>query len=380
MSFKDLFIQYDWDKIKAEIYMKNASHVEAALSKTGPRGLQDLMALLSPAAAPFIEQMAVLSHELTQKRFGKTLQMYIPLYLSNKCSNNCLYCGFRNKNRIKRITLTMDQIMDEVRVIKSYGFDHVLLVTGESKKDAGVEYLEDVLRLIRPFFSHISMEVQPMEQEDYERLIKLGLNTVLVYQETYGKKYHEFHPGGMKSNFYYRLDTPDRIGSAGIHKIGLGVLLGLDDWRADSWFTGLHLNYLKKRYWKTRYSVSFPRLRPATGVIEPRVIVSDRELAQMICAYRIFDENLELSISTRECVRFRDNSIKIGITSISAGSKTEPGGYTTNTCELEQFEINDSRSPDDIASMISSSGYEAVWKDWDINYGTPGQIKDSNSP
>ncbi len=368
MSFKEIYTQYDWDEIKRQIYMKDASHVEAALSKTGARSLEDLMALLSPAAAPFLEQMANLSHELTQKRFGKTLQMYIPLYLSNKCSNNCLYCGFRNKNRIKRITLTMDQIMEEVKVIKSYGFDHILLVTGESRKSAGIEYFERVLRLIRPYFSHISMEVQPMGQEDYERLISLGLNAVLVYQETYGKRYHEFHQGGIKSDFFYRLDTPDRIGSAGMHKIGLGALLGLDDWRTDSWFTGLHLNYLKRRYWRTKFSVSFPRLRPAVGVIEPRVIVTDRDLAQLICAYRIFDENLELSISTRESVRFRDNAIKIGITSISAGSKTEPGGYTADTGELEQFEINDSRSPEEIALMISHNGYEPVWKDWDIHY------------
>jgi len=369
MSFAEIYKQYDWDEINKQIYMKDASHVLAVLSKKRGRNLDDLMALLSPAASPFLEQMAGLSQELTQKRFGKTLQMYIPLYLSNKCSNNCIYCGFRNKNRIKRITLTLDQIMDEVKVIKSYGFDHVLLVTGEAKESAGIEYFEDVLRLIRPYFSHISMEVQPMGQADYERLIKQGLNTVLVYQETNGKKHHEFHSGGMKSDFFYRLDTPDRIGSAGMHKIGLGALLGLDDWRTDTWFTGLHLNYLKKRYWKTKFSVSFPRLRPATGVIEPRVIVTDRDLAQMICAYRIFDENLELSISTRESVKFRDNAIKIGITSISAGSRTEPGGYTADTGALEQFEINDSRSSDEIANMISSKGYEPVWKDWDIHYG-----------
>ena len=161
------------------------------------------MSLLSPAALPFLEDMAGLSHELTQKRFGKTLQLYIPLYLSNKCSNNCLYCGFRKDNRIERITLTEEQILEEVKIIKSYGFDHVLLVTGESKKSAGIEYFEKVLRLIRPHFSHISMEVQPMNQDDYSRLTKLGLNTVLIYQETYGKNYPEFHPRGMKSDFYY---------------------------------------------------------------------------------------------------------------------------------------------------------------------------------
>ena len=369
MSFTEIYLQHDWDKIKEQIYSKKSQQVEAALNKSGPRNLDDLMALLSPAAGPYLECMAKLSHELTRKRFGNTLQMYIPLYLSNKCSNNCVYCGFRNENRIKRVTLTEDQILNEIKIIKSYGFEHILLVTGESNRTAGIDYFEKVLLLIRPYFSHISMEVQPMNQDDYSRLTRLGLNTVLIYQETYGKHYPEFHPGGMKSDFSYRLETPDRLGAAGVHKIGLGCLLGLDDWRTDSWFTGLHVNYLERKYWKTRYSISFPRLRPATGIIEPRVIVSDRDLVQLICAYRIFNENLELSLSTREAEKFRNNAIKIGITSISAGSKTEPGGYSSETRELEQFEVNDGRTPAEIAEMIIRQGYEPVWKDWDIHYG-----------
>ena len=369
MSFTETYNRYDWDEIKKQIYSKEPQHVETALQKNGVRNLDDLMALLSPAAGPYLEDMAKLSHELTQKRFGKILQMYIPLYLSNKCTNNCVYCGFRNENRIKRVTLTEERILKEIKIIKSYGYDHILLVTGESKKNVGVEYFEKVLKLIRPYFSHISIEVQPMDKADYSRLADLGLNTVLVYQETYGKHYSEFHPVGMKADFTYRLETPDRIGGAGIHKVGLGCLLGLDDWRTDSWFAGLHINYLEKKYWKTRYSVSFPRLRPATGIIEPKVIVSDRDLVQLICAYRIFNENLELSLSTREAEKFRDNAIKFGITSISAGSKTDPGGYSAKTHELAQFEVNDSRTPEEMAEMISREGYEPVWKDWDIHYG-----------
>lgn len=372
MSFKEVYKQYNWNETKDRIYSKTSYNVESALYKNGTCNMEDFMALLSPAAQPFLEEMATLSHDLTQKRFGKTVQMYIPLYLSNRCSNNCVYCGFRKENKIKRVTLTEAQILDEVKIIKSYGFDHVLLVTGEASNSAGVEYFEKVLKLIRPYFSHISMEVQPMNQDDYSRLTGLGLNTVLVYQETYGKNYSEFHPGGMKSDFFYRLETPDRLGAAGVHKIGLGCLLGLDDWRTDSWFVGLHVNYLEKEYWKTRYSISFPRLRPATGIIEPKVIVSDRDLVQLICAYRIFNENLEISISTRESKVFRDNAVKFGITSISAGSKTEPGGYSAKAPELEQFEINDNRTPEEIAAMISAQGYEPVWKDWDIHYGLEG--------
>ncbi|RZJ77437.1 MAG: 2-iminoacetate synthase ThiH, partial [Chryseobacterium sp.] len=330
------------------------------------RNLEDFKALISPAAAPFLEPMAHLSKNITQKRFGKTLQMYVPLYLSNECNNICTYCGFSLDNKLKRKTLSAIEIMKEVSVIKGMGYDHVLLVTGEANQTVHVDYFKKVLDLIRPHFSHISMEVQPLDQQDYEELIPLGLNTVLVYQETYHQEdYKKHHPKGKKSNFDYRLNTLDRLGKAGIHKMGLGVLIGLEDWRTDSFFTALHLNYLERKYWQTKYSLSFPRLRPFSGGLEPKVEMSDRELVQLICAYRIFNEEVELSISTRESENFRNNIIKLGITSISAGSKTNPGGYSVDKQSLEQFEISDERSPEEIARMINLQGYEAVWKDWD---------------
>jgi 2-iminoacetate synthase len=212
------------------------------------------------------------------------------------------------------------------------------------------------------------MEVQPLDLEDYQELTPYGLNTVLVYQETYHEEdYKKHHPKGKKSNFQYRLETPDRLGQAGIHKMGLGVLIGLEDWRTDSFFTALHLSYLEKRYWQSKYSISFPRLRPFSGGLEPKVVMNDRELVQLICAYRIFNQEIELSISTRESVSFRNNIIKLGITSISAGSKTNPGGYAVEQQSLEQFEISDERSAKEIAAMISSQGYEPVWKDWDLS-------------
>ncbi len=369
MSFKNILDKQNWETIQKAIYNKTESDVGAALEKKENRDLNDLMALLSPAASSFIEEMAQLSHHITKKRFGNTIQMYIPLYLSNKCNNSCLYCGFRRENSIPRIALGNKQILDDVRMIKSYGFDHVLLVSGESNKKVGIDYFENVLRLIRPYFSNISMEVQPLEQVEYERLTRLGLHSVLVYQETYGNTYREFHPRGSKADFNYRLETPDRLGKAGIHKIGLGCLLGLTDWRTDAWHVGLHLNYLEKTYWKTRYTISFPRLRPAIGIMEPRVIVSDRNLVQIICAYRIFNENVELSLSTRESETFRNNVVKLGITSLSAGSKTDPGGYSSPSKELEQFRINDDRSPQTISKMLYLQGYEPIWKDWDSHYG-----------
>jgi 2-iminoacetate synthase len=366
MSFKNIFDAYSWDEVKSSIYAKQPADVEHALNKTTKRDLEDFKALISPAAAPYLEQMARMSQELTQQHFGKVIQMYVPMYLSNECQNICTYCGFSLDNKIRRTTLTDKQIEKEIDVIKSYGYNHILLVTGEANKTVGVDYFKNALELIRPHFSHISMEVQPMDQEDYEQLIPHGLNTVLVYQETYHKDdYKLHHPKGKKSNFDYRLETPDRLGKAGIHKIGLGVLFGLEDWRADSFFTALHLDYMERLYWQTRYSISFPRLRPAEGLIEPKVVMNDRELVQLICAYRIFNEEVELSISTRESEKFRNNIIKLGITSISAGSKTNPGGYAAAEESLEQFETSDERTPAAIAEMIKENGYEPIWKDWD---------------
>jgi len=364
-SFNDIFETYNWDDTKASIYAKTSADVEHALA-ADKRTLEDFKALVSPAAAPYLEQMAQISQRLTLKRFGKVLQMYVPLYLSNECSNICTYCGFSYDNKVKRKTLSPMEIMQEVAVIKKMGYEHVLLVTGEDNVNVHVDYFKKVLELIRPHFAHISMEVQPMDLEDYQQLTPYGLNTVLVYQETYHKEdYKKHHPKGKKSNFKYRVETPDRLGQAGIHKMGLGVLIGLEDWRTDCFFTAMHLNYLEKKYWQTKYSLSFPRLRPFSGGLEPKVEMNDRELVQLICAYRLFNEEVELSISTRESANFRNNIIKLGITSISAGSKTNPGGYAVEPESLEQFEISDERSPAEIAEIIAQQGYEAVWKDWD---------------
>ncbi len=364
-SFNDIFETYNWDDVKAGIYAKTSIDVEKALF-AHKRTLEDFKALISPAAAPYLEQMAYISQQVTLKRFGKVIQMYVPLYLSNECNNICTYCGFSYDNKVKRKTLSPMEIMQEVAVIKDMGYEHVLLVTGEENQTVHVDYFKKVLELIRPHFAHISMEVQPLDIEDYQQLTPYGLNTVLVYQETYHQEdYKNHHPKGKKSNFKYRLDTPDRLGQAGIHKMGLGVLIGLEDWRTDSFFTALHLNYLEKRYWQSKYSLSFPRLRPFSGGLEPKVEMKDRELVQLICAYRLFNEEVELSISTRESPAFRNNIIRLGITSISAGSKTNPGGYAVEPESLEQFEISDERSPAEISEVIRAQGYEPVWKDWD---------------
>lgn len=364
-SFKDVFEQYSWDVVSEQIYTKTDSDVIHALNKS-KLDLEDFKALVSPAAEPYLEQMAQRSQYLTQKRFGKTIQLYVPLYLSNECQNICTYCGFSFDNKIKRKTLTENELLREIEAIKSMGFDHVLLVTGEANRTVGVDYLKNAIRIVRPHFSNIAMEVQPLDESDYAQLIQEGVNTVLVYQETYHEEdYKIHHPRGKKSNFEYRMETPDRLGKAGIHKIGLGVLIGLEDWRTDSFFTALHLSYLEKTFWQSRYSISFPRLRPFSGGLPPKVEMNDRELVQLICAFRLFNVEVELSLSTRESEKFRDHVIRLGITSMSAGSKTNPGGYIVEPESLKQFEISDERFPEEIASVIRRQGYEPVWKDWD---------------
>jgi len=366
-SFNEVFESYNWDDTKASIYDKTAADVERALNNT-QRDLEDFKALISPAALPYLEDMAQISQRLTLDRFGRVIQMYIPLYLSNECNNICTYCGFSYDNKVRRRTLNPMEIMQEVAVIKGMGYDHVLLVTGEANQSVHTDYFKKVLDLISPHFAHISMEVQPLDVADYETLIPHGLNTVLVYQETYHQDdYRKHHPKGKKSNFLYRLETPDRLGQAGIHKMGLGVLIGLEDWRTDSFFTALHLSYLEKQYWQSKFSISFPRLRPFSGGLEPKVVMNDKELVQLICAYRLFNSEVELSISTRETMAFRNQVIKLGITAISAGSKTNPGGYQVEPQSLEQFEISDERSAQEIAAMIRKQGYEPIWKDWDMS-------------
>ncbi|MDQ3071648.1 MAG: 2-iminoacetate synthase ThiH [Bacteroidota bacterium] len=367
MGFKDAFDRYEWDLVRQKIYASTPADVEKALSKQGNCNLEDFNALISPAALPYLEELANQSNRITQKRFGKTIQMYIPMYMSNECQNICIYCGFSLDNKIRRTTLTDDQIKRELDIIKKLGYDHILLVSGEASRTVGISYFENAVRLVKERFSNITLEVQPLTEEEYRTLSHTGVYGILVYQETYHKEnYKDYHSKGRKSNFEYRLEAPERIGNAGIHKIGLGVLLGLEDWRTDSWYCAMHLDYLKRKFWQTKFSLSFPRLRPAEGYHAPKSMMSDKELVQLICAYRLLDENLELSISTRESAIFRDNVLKLGITSISAGSRTDPGGYAATLDALEQFEVHDNRTPHEVASMIRQQGYEAVWKDWDV--------------
>lgn len=369
MTFVEEWKKWSFGEVSRVIAEKTVADVRRALSRVR-RGfdLHDLQALLSPAAEPFLEEMAQLGHRATVERFGRTMQMYAPLYLSNACANVCTYCGFSAQNRIKRKILGPDAILADAAVLRDYGFDHVLLVTGESGR-VDVAYLGKVVRLLRPRFASISLEIQPLDQPGYERLLEAGANSVLVYQETYdASSYRDFHLAGPKTNMEHRLETPDRLGRAGLKKIGLGALYGLADWRADSWFVGLHLRYLERIYWRTRYSISFPRLRPHAGVGGARVVFGERDLVQAVCAFRLFSPEVELSLSTRESQEFRNRAFRLGFTSMSAGSRTNPGGYSSDPESLEQFAIDDGRTPAAVATYLRDEGYEPVWKDWDPTY------------
>lgn len=364
--FSEELTKYDWDETTRFIASRTAADVRVALRKEHLT-IEDFMALVSPAAEPFLEEMAQLSHRYTLERFGKTISMYIPMYVSNACANACVYCGFNHNNPLKRVTLTMDQVRAECEAIRELGpFENLLIVSGEHPRINGADYIEEVLRTVRPYFNNLTIEVGPMSAEQYERLTHAGLNGVVCFQETYHREnYRKYHPKGMKSIFDWRVNGFDRMGQAGVHKIGMGVLIGLEDWRTDLTMLARHLRYLRRNYWKTKYSVNFPRMCPAEGGYQPKVVMSDRELAQVTFAFRIFDHDVDISYSTRENPTFRTNMMKLGVTSMSAGSKTEPGGYRSTPDALEQFEVSDPRSPKAVTEEIRRSGYEAVWKDWD---------------
>ncbi|MCL5051049.1 MAG: 2-iminoacetate synthase ThiH [Firmicutes bacterium] len=327
--------------------------------------VQDLNVLLSEQAQPHLELMAQAAATLTRQRFGHTMRLFIPLYLSNLCANDCTYCGFSMSNRIRRTTLSMQALEAECQALKTLGFDAILLVAGEHERQVGMPYFRQALTVVKRYFSHIALEVQPLSQADYAELRRYGLAAVYVYQETYQPEaYARHHIRGKKTDMSWRLQTPDRACAAGVDKIGLGVLLGLADWRADALACARHLRYLQRTYWRTRFALAFPRLRPCAGGIESQHLVNDRTLTQLICAFRLFEPNLEISLSTREPAALRDHLMLLGITHMSAGSKTQPGGYADQTIALEQFATSDPRNARDMATVLDKHGLEPVWTDW----------------
>jgi 2-iminoacetate synthase len=369
MSFYDVLKQYEGPEIRKAMDSCTRADVEAALAAPEPLALDHLVSLLSPAAGELIEDMAQRAHNLTQQRFGKTVSLFAPVYLSNECINRCVYCGFNANNKVERLSLTPDQAVEEGRLLHAMGFRNLLLVSGEAPHIVSTAYMADVVDRLRPLFPSVSIEIYPMETAAYAELIAHGVDGLVVFQETYDEElYATLHPAGRKRDFRWRLETPDRGGEAGFRRLGLGALLGLADWRVESFFLGLHARYLMHRYWKSSTAISFPRIQPAAGGFQPLQVVSDFDMVQMLTALRLFLPDTGMVLSTREAPEFRDNLIPLGITSMSAGSKTEPGGYAHEKEAGAQFEIADPRSPQAVAKVIAAQGYEPVWKDWDAAF------------
>ncbi|MEA3466271.1 MAG: 2-iminoacetate synthase ThiH [Thermodesulfobacteriota bacterium] len=365
MSFANEILKYPAEQLLEQMANTTTTQVEQTLAAER-LSIRDLTTLLSKAALPYLEPMAQKAHHITQQRFGNIIQLYTPMYLSNECSNGCKYCGFNASNKIPRATLSLDEIEKEAQIIHDYGFRAILLLTGEHKKMEDNSYLTAAVRRIKPLFSSISIEVYPMDTAGYQQMVDAGVDGLTVYQETYDRDlYQQLHPYGKKSSYDYRIEAPDRAGKAGLRRIGVGALLGLGPFETEAFYTGLHAHYLARHYWRSHVSISFPRIRPADGGFTPINPVSDKQLVQMVCAMRLLIPDAGLFISTRESAELRDNLMLLGITHMSAGSCTAPGGHANQGEHTEQFAIDDDRTPEAMSEVIRAQGFEAVWKDWD---------------
>lgn len=354
-----------------------AADVDRVLRRGRAENLAEFAALLSPSAGERLEVMAGLSQRLTRQHFGRAVRLFAPLYLSNECVNVCRYCGFSRHNDIPRITLAPQKVLSETEKLARQGFRHLLLVAGEHPKYVSNGYVEQCVRQCLPLMPEIALELGPLETADYAPLVDAGAAALIVYQETYHQPtYEALHTAGPKKYYAWRMDTPERGAQAGFRRLGIGALLGLADWRYEVIAVAAHARHLLRTCWKSNVAISLPRMRPAAGgwQPDPAHAISDREFVQVVCALRLFLPNVGFTLSTREPQALRDGLIPLGVTLMSAGSSTEPGGYeyfdeTNWTTEHEQageqFHISDERGPRAVAEAIRARGCEAVWKDYD---------------
>lgn len=328
----------------------------------------DLLNLLSEAAQPYLEEMAQKAGRITQQYFGKTIGLYAPMYIADFCTNYCTYCGFSAAVDFKRTKLSLDEIEQEAKAIAQSGIRHILVLTGEAPAKTPMSYLVRAIEILKKYFSSIALEIFPMDEKDYRTLNQAGADSLTIYQEVYDKKiYQEVHPKGRKSDYTYRIQTPERGARAGFRAINLGTLFGLGEPKSEAFFAGLHARYLEQEFSDVEISLSLPRMTKAKGGILPKNILSDKGFVQTMLAWRLFMPRLGITVSTRESAVFRDRLIHLGATRFSAGSKTDVGGYASqHTDATPQFEITDERSVDEVAAMIRQSGYQPVFKDWDI--------------
>lgn len=326
----------------------------------------DYLALLSPCAERHLEAMAQKANQLTVQHFGKTMLLFTPLYLANFCVNQCLYCGFNVRNKLERKKLTPAEVEAEAKIIAATGLKHLLVLTGESHLESPVSYIVDCVNILKKYFTCIGIEVYPLTEQEYAQTIAAGVDGLTIYQEVYDAGiYSELHPAGPKRNYQYRLDAPERACKAGMRTVNIGALIGLNDWRSEAFLTGLHADYLQRKYPEVEVSISPPRMRPHLGGYPPKVIVSDRNLVQYITAYRLFMPRGGMTVSTRESGEFRNHLLRLGVTKMSAGVCTAVGGRA-NTENVGQFEISDGRSVAEMAAMLYNNGYQPLYKDWQV--------------
>ena len=390
MSFVDYFAKLPLSGLRANSLEANSRTAQRAIALDEP-SLRDFAHMISPAASKHLEEFAQKSGALARQRFGKTIRLFAPLYLSNECINICSYCGFSRDNPILRTTLTTEEVTSEAKELKRQGLRSILLVAGEHPKFISNGYVMECIQALHQFIPSISVELGPLDVFEYQSLVKSGAEGLIVYQETYDRNaYAIYHTAGPKKKFDWRLETPERAYSAGLKRLGIGALLGLSDWRTEAIALAAHAQWLLKHCWKAQITVSIPRIRPCAGNFEPVDPISDRDLTQLICALRLFLPDVGIALSTREPAVIRNGLIPLGITHMSAGSHTNPGGYTGAGAAVmsksrqrnegvvsirgvaeeseqatRQFDIADERTPVEVAGCINRLGYEPVWKDWD---------------
>ncbi|WP_255437701.1 2-iminoacetate synthase ThiH [Thalassobacillus sp. CUG 92003] len=366
MSFYHVYEQVKNQPLSDMFHEVSGADVESVLQKDALTQ-DDYFKLLAPAAEPYLEAMAQKAHKLTLQHFGHTMQLFLPLYVSDYCVNTCKYCSFSVDNVFPRRRLTLEEVEEEAQAIAEMGIEQIIILSGESMKHSSVEYLTEIMTVLKRYFSSVGIEIQPMDQADYEALTASGIDNLTVYQETYDETiYRELHTKGPKRDYRYRLDTPERGCLAGMRAVNIGGLLGLDDWRRESFITGLHGQYLQNRYLDTEVGVSFPRIQPNAGSYEPNVHVTDKNMVQAMLALRLFLPRAGITLSTREKAALRDQLIPLGVTKMSAASSTKVGGYAQPEDTQSQFEISDERSVEEIRQLLFQKGYQPVMKDWQI--------------
>lgn len=326
---------------------------------------EDFLCLLSKKASNFLEKMAQKAKGISLRNFGRSVVLYTPMYLANYCENKCIYCSYNTENHIVRKKLTLEEVEKEAKAIYDTGLRHIIILTGESRYHTPVSYIKDCVKVIKKYFSSICIEVYALEEEEYAELVEAGVESFTMYQEVYNEKiYKQVHLQGPKKDYRYRLDAPERAAKAGMHSISVGALLGLDDWRREAFFSGLHVKYIQDNYPSIELTLSIPRIRPHVGGFNGIIEVSDKEAVQILLAYKIFIQRAGINITTRERAEFRDNLIPFGVTKISAGVSTEIGGHSKEDKGESQFEIADNRSVNEVKKALLNMGYNPVFKDW----------------